>query len=176
MDIKTHVTKMASALKGQQTAGMKTIDVLKSFINEAALGEELIKNYLEQVQEQAIAKGVTKASSATYKSNIKKILTLAKDHKQDVLKLADSAGNLDQWYKACLEAKDPSRNKTHKVNKPKTEAKPTESELAEPEAPETVTSPLTMFADTVKVLLDAGMTIEQMHKMIDDLAGIKKAA
>ena len=175
MDIKTHVTKMASALKGQQNAGVKTVDTLKAFINEASVGDELIKNYLDQVQEQAIAKGVTKGSSATYKSQIKKILVLAKDHKADVLKLADNAGNLDQWYKACLDAKDPSRNQSVKVKKPKAEKAETESE-AMPETESVVTSPLTVFADTVKVLLDAGMTIEQMHKMIDDLAGIKKAA
>jgi len=174
MDIKTHVTKMASALKSQQTAGIKTVGVLKAFINEATLGDALIQNYIDQVQEQAIAKGVLKSSSATMKSQIKKVLKLAMTHKEDVIKLAENAGNLDQWYKACLDAKDPSRNKTHKVNKPKAQDLPKLQDEAK--EPSEVTSPIDQFKTALRAMLDSGMTMHQIQTIIAQEIEVAKAA
>lgn len=174
MDIKVHVNKMASALKSQQNASIKSVQVLKTFITEAMLGDALIQNYIDQVQEQAIAKGVLKSSSATMKSQIKKVLTLAKDHKDEVLKKAEQAGNLDQWYKACLEGQSPKRNANHKVNTPKAQELPKLQDEAK--EPSEVTNPIQNFKASAKSMLDAGMTVEELHAILDELTAIAKAA
>lgn len=174
MDIKVHVNQMASALGKLSTAHGNTVKTLKAFINEAMLGDELIKNYLEQVQEAAEKKKVTKSSAAVYKSQIKKILNLAKDHKQEVMKKADEAGNLDQWYKACLAGESPKRNANHKVNKPKAQDLPKLQDEAK--EPSEVTNPIDNFKTSAKSMLDAGMTVEELHAILDELTAIAKAA
>ena len=174
MDIKVHVNKMASALKSQQNASIKSVQVLRTFINEAMLGDALIQNYIDQVQEQAIAKGVLKSSSATMKSQIKKVLTLAKDHKDEVLKKAEQAGNLDQWYKACLEGQSPKRNQNPKVNKPKAQDLPKLQDEAK--EPSESRDPIAEFKSSVQTMLEVGMTLDQIHAMVDELAGATKAA
>jgi site-specific recombinase XerD len=174
MDIKTHVNAMASALGKLSTAHGNTVKTLSTFINEASLGDELIKNYLDQVAEQAIAKKVSKASASVYKSQIKKILNIAAKDKKSVLEKATEAGNLDQWYKACLDNAPAQRNKNPKVNKPKaTSNEPKEAEMPEVE---TVNDPIETFKTSVQTMLEVGMTVEQIHAMVDSLAGVKKAA
>jgi len=173
MDIKVHVNQMASALGKLSTAHGNTVKTLKAFINEASLGDELIKNYLDQVQEACEKKKVSKASASVYKSQMKKILNLAKDHKQEVMKKADEAGNLDQWYKACLAGEAPKRNSKHKVNTPKVADLPKLQDEAK--APSEVTSPIDSFKTSAQSMIDAGMTLEQLHAILDELAVAKAA-
>lgn len=173
MNVTEHAKKLATAFGSVDRANQKVVANIRDFINEASMSANLIENYLKEFGDNA--KGKVKDSSLkVYKSQVKKILNLAIDHKQQVLDKASEAGNLNQWYQACLEKTPAKRNTNPKVNKPKAEPLPKLG--AEDKEPSETTSPLTVFADTVKVLLDAGMTIDQMHKMIDDLAGIKKAA
>ena len=174
MDIKVHVNQMASALGKLSTAHGNTVKTLKAFINVAMLGDELINNYLDQVQEACEKKKVSKASASVYKSQMKKILNLAKDHKQEVMKKAEESGNLDQWYKACLAGESPKRNQNHKVNKPKVEELPKLQDEAK--APSEVTNPIENFKTSAQSMLDAGMTVEELHAILDDLTAIKKAA
>lgn len=174
MDIKVHVNQMASALGKLSTAHGNTVKTLKAFINEAMLGDELIKNYLEQVQDACISKKVSKGSTAVYKSQIKKILNLAKDHKQAVLKNAEEAGNLDQWYKACLAGESPKRNQNPKVNKPKAQDLPKLQDEAK--EPSESRDPIAEFKSSVQTMLEVGMTLDQIHAMVDELAGATKAA
>ena len=174
MDIKVHVNQMASALGKLSTAHGNTVKTLKAFINEAMLGDELIKNYLEQVQEAAEKKKVTKSSAAVYKSQIKKILNLAKDHKQEVMKKADEAGNLDQWYKACLAGESPKRNVNHKVNKPKAQDLPKLQDEAK--EPSEITSPIDQFKTALRAMLDSGMSLDQIQAIIDQETKVAKAA
>jgi hypothetical protein len=172
MDIKVHVNQMASSLAKLSTAHGNTVKTLKAFINEASLGDELIKNFLEQVQEACEKKKVSKGSASVYKSQMKKILTLAKDHKQTVMAKAEQAGNLDQWYKACLAGEQPKRNSKHKVNTPKVAELPKlQDEVKEPSDSR---DPIADFKASVQTMLEVGMTIDQIHAMVDDLA--KKAA
>ena len=174
MDIKVHVNQMASALGKLSTAHGNTVKTLKAFINEAMLGDELIKNYLEQVQEACEKKGISKGSTAVYKSQMKKILNLAKDHKETVLKKSEESGNLDQWYKACLAGESPKRNANHKVNKPKAQDLPKLQDEAK--EPSEVTNPIQNFKASAKSMLDAGMTVEELHAILDELTEIAKAA
>jgi len=174
MDIKVHVNQMASALGKLSTAHGNTVKTLKAFINEAMLGDELIKNYLEQVQEAAEKKKVTKSSAAVYKSQIKKILNLAKDHKQEVMKKADEAGNLDQWYKACLAGESPKRNANHKVNKPKAQDLPKLQDEAK--EPSEVTSPIDQFKTALRSMLDSGMSLDQIQAIFDQEIKVEKVA
>ena len=174
MDIKVHVNQMASALGKLSTAHGNTVKTLKAFINEAMLGDELIKNYLEQVQEACEKKQISKGSTAVYKSQMKKILNLAKDHKETVIKKSEESGNLDQWYKACLAGETPKRNANHKVNTPKAQELPKLQDEAK--EPGEVTNPIQNFKASAKSMLDAGMTVEELHAILDELTAIAKAA
>ena len=174
MDIKVHVNQMASALGKLSTAHGNTVKTLKAFINEAMLGDELIKNYLEQVQEACEKKGISKGSTGVYKSQMKKILNLAKDHKETVLKKAEESGNLDQWYKACLAGESPKRNANHKVKAPKAQDLPKLQDEAK--APSEITSPIDQFKTALRAMLDSGMSLDQIQKIIEDETAVAKAS
>ena len=173
MDIKTHANKLATAFGGVDRANGKVVANLRDFINEASIGDALIENFLKQFEESA--KGKVKDSSLkVYKSQTKKILVLAKDHKQEVLTKSAEAGNLNQWYQACLERTEPKRNGKHKVNKPKSEPVPKVG--AEDKEPSDITSPIDQFKTALRAMLDSGMSLDQIQSIIDAETKVAEAA
>lgn len=174
MDIKTHATKLATAFGAVDRANGKVVANLKAFINEASIGDSLIENFLTELTEQA--KGKVKDSSLkVYKSQTKRILVLAKDHKTEVLKLADNAGNLTQWYQACLDPKNPRKPATKVTTKKADKAEPVKLQ-DEAKEPSEVVNPIDQFKTALRAMLDAGMTMHQIQTIIAQETKVAQAA
>jgi len=173
MNVTEHAKKLATAFGGVDRANQKVVANIRDFINEASMSANLIENYLKEFGDNA--KGKVKDSSLkVYKSQVKKILNLAIDHKQQVLDKASEAGNLNQWYQACLEKTPAKRNATTKVNKPKAEPLPKLG--AEDKEPSETTSPIDQFKTALRAMLDAGMSLDQIQAIIDAETKVAEAA
>ncbi len=173
MNVTDHAKKLATSFGAVDRANGKVVANLRDFINEASIGDALIENFLKEFEDNA--KGKVKDSSLkVYKSQTKKILVLAKDHKQEVLTKASEAGNLNQWYQSCLDATPAQRNQNPKVNKPK----PTDAPKlgAEDKEPSEVTSPIDQFKTALRAMLDSGMSLEQIQAIIDQETKVAQAA
>jgi hypothetical protein len=119
MDIKNHTQALAKAFIAKDKTEGTIVSTIRTFINEASMSDSLIKSYIDGFAEAA-KENIKAESLKVYKSQVKKVLNLAKNHKAEVLEKADKAGSLNQWYQACLANTPPKRNQTVQVNAPKT--------------------------------------------------------
>lgn len=168
-----HASVVATQFAALERAHGKVVEKLSDYIHQCNISEASIEKFLGEWAEKC-GDRVTAGSKKVYKSQMKKVLTLAISHKDDVLKHGKQAGNLNQWYQLCLDKEPPKRNKSHKVNKPKVEELPKLQDEAK--APSEVTNPIENFKTSAKSMLDAGMTVEELHAILDELTAIKKAA
>jgi len=129
---------------------------------------QAIEDYLGYFSKAMIESGKNEKTVGVYKSNVKRILKLAINHKDEVIKLGENAGNLNQWYNACGEAKPAERNKNPKVTTPKPTDAPKLGE--EDKKPSDQRDYVKEFHDSAKVMLESGMTAKQLHAVIDELA------
>jgi hypothetical protein len=171
--IKKHAQSLADAWISKDDLEKKINDVIIEFIEPRKMTEKSIEDYLTFFGEAMVKAGRKQQTVGVYKSNVKRVLKLAMTHKDEVIKLGKNAGNLNQWYNACATPSN-SRNKNPKVNTPKPVAV-TEPKLGEDEKkPSESRDPIADFKASVQTMLEVGMTIDQIHAMVDDLA--KKAA
>lgn len=153
----------------------KTINqTIIDFIEPRKMTEKAIEDYIKYFGEALVKAGKVEKTVGVYKSNVKRILKLAINHKEEVIKLGKNAGNLNQWYNACGETKPAERNKNPKVVSPKPTEAPKLGE--EDKKPSDERDYIKEFHDSAKVMLESGMTVDQLHAMIDALAETKKAA
>lgn len=174
--IQKHAIALTNAWIAKDETEKKINDVIIEFIQPRKMTDQAIDDYLKYFSDAMIKSGKAEKTVGVYKSNVKRILKLAINHKEDVIKLGKTTGNLNQWYNACGESKTPERNKNPKVSAPKATEQPKLG--AEDKQPSEARDPIADFTQSVKIMLETGMTAEQIHKMIDELATLveKKAA
>jgi hypothetical protein len=101
-----------------------------------------------------------------YKSQVKKVLNLAKNHKAEVLEKADKAGSLNQWYQACLANTPPKRNQTVQVNAPKTgEGEDTEA-VPQPAKGFSLNPKSAKAIDVIAALIEIGYQPEELAQAL----------
>ena len=166
--IQKHAHNLANAWIAKDEAEIKINNVIIEFIQPRKVTEQAIDDYLKYFSEAMIKAGKAEKTVGVYKSNVKRILKLAINHKDEVIKLGKNAGNLNQWYNACGDNKPAERNKNPKVSTPKPAEAPKLG--AEDKQPSDARDPIKEFHDSAKIMLESGMTVEQLHAVIDELA------
>lgn len=162
MDISNHTKALAKAFIAKDKTEGTIVSTIRAFINEASMGDEIIKAYLDGFQEAA-KENIKAASLKVYKSQVKKVLNLAKNHKAEVLAKSEQAGNLNQWYQACLDGTPAKRNKTPKVNAPKTnEAEP----VPQPAKGFSLNPKSAKAVDVIAALIEIGYQPEELAQAI----------
>jgi hypothetical protein len=165
MDIKNHTQALAKAFIAKDKTEGTIVSTIRTFINEASMSDSLIKSYIDGFAEAA-KENIKAESLKVYKSQVKKVLNLAKNHKAEVLEKADKAGSLNQWYQACLANTPPKRNQTVQVNAPKT---------GEGEEAEAVPQPAKGFSlnpksakaiDVIAALIEIGYQPEELAQAL----------
>jgi hypothetical protein len=171
--IQKHAHNLANAWIAKDEAEVKINNVIIEFIQPRKMTEQAIDDYLKYFSEAMIKAGKAEKTVGVYKSNVKRILKLAINHKDEVIKLGKNAGNLNQWYNACGDNKPAERNKNPKVNTPK----PTDAPKlgAEDKQPSGQRDFVTEFKTVAQEMLSSGMTAEQLHAMIEELKVAKAA-
>lgn len=166
--IQKHAFELANAWIAKDDAEVKINTVIIDFIKPRKMTDQAIEDYLGYFSKVMIESGKNEKTVGVYKSNVKRILKLAINHKEEVIKLGENAGNLNQWYNACGETKPAERNKNPKVTTPK----PTDAPKlgAEDKKPSDQRDYVKEFHDSAKVMLESGMTAKQLHAVIDELA------
>jgi len=166
MDITKTAKELADSVTSAEKARGATVTTLAKIINEAMLGDEVIENFIKQFAD-VVSPLVKVGTLKVYKTQIRKIMKLAISHKKEVLAHAKTSGNLDSWYKHCLD-KAPKKNGKQTPEAPKTAE--ADKVGAEDKAPSEVVKPIEVFKASAKTMLEAGMTIHQLHDLIDSLA------
>jgi len=177
--IQKHAHNLANAWIAKDEAEKTINTVIIEFIQPRKMTEQSIEDYLKYFGDAMIKAGKVEKTVGVYKSNVKRILKLAIHHKDEVIKLGKNSGNLNQWYNACGDSKPAERNKNPKVKAPKPVEAPEPKLGSEDKKPSDARDPIADFTQSVKTMLETGMTAEQIHKMIDELAtlvDLKKAA
>lgn len=152
----------------------KTINqTIIDFIEPRKMTEQAIEDYIKYFGEALVKAGKVEKTVGVYKSNVKRILKLAINHKEEVIKLGKNAGNLNQWYNACGETKPAERNQNPKVVPPKPTDAPKLGE--EDKKPSGGRDFVTEFKTVAQEMLAGGMTAEQLHAMIEELTVAKAA-
>jgi hypothetical protein len=166
MDIKNHTQALAKAFIAKDKTEGTIVSTIRTFINEASMSDSLIKSYIDGFAE--VAKENIKAESLkVYKSQVKKVLNLAKNHKAEVLEKADKAGSLNQWYQACLANTPPKRNQTVQVNAPKTGEETEETEAVPQPAKGFSLNPKSAKAiDVIAALIEIGYQPEELAQAL----------
>lgn len=166
MDIKNHTQALAKAFIAKDKTEGTIVSTIRTFINEASMSDSLIKSYIDGFAE--VAKENIKAESLkVYKSQVKKVLNLAKNHKAEVLEKADKAGSLNQWYQACLANTPPKRNQTVQVNAPKTGEETEEAEAVPQPAKGFSLNPKSAKAiDVIAALIEIGYQPEELAQAL----------
>lgn len=166
-----HASVVATQFAALERAHGKVVEKLSDYIHQCNISEASIEKFLGEWSEKC-GDRVTAGSKKVYKSQMKKVLTLAISHKDDVLKHGKQAGNLNQWYQLCLDKEPPKRNQNHKVKGKKPE--PQVVELP-PVEEETVTNPLDNFESAVESMIKAGMTAKEIHDKVDAIITLATA-
>lgn len=171
--IQKHAHNLANAWIAKDEAEVKINNVIIEFIQPRKMTEQAIDDYLKYFSDAMIKAGKAEKTVGVYKSNVKRILKLAINHKDEVIKLGKNAGNLNQWYNACGDNKPAERNKNPKVNTPKPTEAPKLGE--EDKKPSGGRDFVTEFKTVAQEMLAGGMTAEQLHAMIEELTVAKAA-
>lgn len=171
--IQKHAHNLANAWIAKDEAEVKINNVIIEFIQPRKMTEQAIDDYLKYFSEAMIKAGKAEKTVGVYKSNVKRILKLAINHKDEVIKLGKNAGNLNQWYNACGDNKPAERNKNPKVNTPKPTDAPKLGE--EDKKPSGQRDYVAEFKTVAQEMLEGGMTPEQLHAMIEELTVAKAA-
>lgn len=172
--IQKHAHNLANAWIAKDEAEKTINTVIIEFIQPRKMTEQAIEDYIKFFGEALVKAGKAEKTVGVYKSNVKRILKLAINHKEEVIKLGKNAGNLNQWYNACGETKPAERNKNPKVTSPKPTEAPKLGE--EDKKPSGQRDYVKEFKEAAQEMLEVGMTAEQLHAMIDSLTQVKKAA
>lgn len=166
MDIKNHTQALAKAFIAKDKTEGTIVSTIRTFINEASMSDSLIKSYIEGFAEAA-KENIKAESLKVYKSQVKKVLNLAKNHKAEVLEKADKAGSLNQWYQACLANTPPKRNQTVQVNAPKTGEGEEETEAVPQPAKGFSLNPKSAKAvDVIAALIEIGYQPEELAQAL----------
>lgn len=171
--IQKHAHNLANAWIAKDEAEVKINNVIIEFIQPRKMTEQAIDDYLKYFSDAMIKAGKAEKTVGVYKSNVKRILKLAINHKDEVIKLGKNAGNLNQWYNACGDNKPAERNKNPKVNTPKPTEAPKLGE--EDKQPSGGRDFVKEFKTVAQEMLEGGMTAEQLHAMIEELTVAKAA-
>jgi len=167
--IQKHAHNLANAWIAKDEAEVKINNVIIEFIQPRKMTEQAIDDYLKYFSDAMIKAGKAEKTVGVYKSNVKRILKLAINHKDEVIKLGKQSGNLNQWYNACGDNKPAERNKNPKVvNTPKPADAPKLG--ADEKQPSDERDHIAEFRTSVQAMLEVGMTLDQIHAMIDELA------
>jgi hypothetical protein len=172
--IQKHALDLANAWIAKDAAEQTINETIIAFIKPRTMTETGIDDYLKFFGDALVKAGKNEKTVGVYKSNVKRILKLAINHKDEVIKLGKNAGNLNQWYNACGDNKPAERNKNPKVtNKPT----PTEQPKlgADEKKPSGGRDFVTEFKTVAQEMLAGGMTAEQLHAMIEELTVAKAA-
>jgi hypothetical protein len=163
MDIKNHTQALARAFIAKDKTEGTIVSTIRTFINEASMSDSLIKSYIDGFAEAA-KENIKAESLKVYKSQVKKVLNLAKNHKAEVLEKADKAGSLNQWYQACLANTPPKRNQTVQVNAPKT-GEETEA-VPQPAKGFTLNPKSAKAIDVIAALIEIGYQPEELAQAL----------
>ena len=165
MDIKNHTQALAKAFIAKDKTEGTIVSTIRTFINEASMSDSLIKSYIDGFAEAA-KENIKAESLKVYKSQVKKVLNLAKNHKAEVLAKADKAGSLNQWYQACLANTPPKRNQTPKVNAPKTTGEEAEERTPEPAKGFSLNPKSAKAIDVIAALIEIGYQPEELAQAL----------
>jgi len=172
--IQKHAIDLANAWIAKDAAEKTINATIIDFIKPRTMTETGIEDYINFFGEALVKAGKNEKTVGVYKSNVKRILKLAINHKDEVIKLGKNAGNLNQWYNACGDNNPAERNKNPKVNKPKPNDAPKLG--AEDKEPSEVTNPIDQFKTALRAMLDSGMSLDQIQAIIDQETKVAKAA
>jgi hypothetical protein len=164
MDIKNHTQALARAFIAKDKTEGTIVSTIRTFINEASMSDSLIKSYIDGFAEAA-KENIKAESLKVYKSQVKKVLNLARDHKADVLAKAEKAGSLNQWYQACLANAPAKRNQTPKVNAPKTKDEETEA-VPQPAKGFSLNPKSAKAIDVIAALIEIGYQPEELAQAL----------
>ena len=165
MDIKNHTQALAKAFIAKDKTEGTIVSTIRTFINEASMSDSLIKSYIDGFAEAA-KENIKAESLKVYKSQVKKVLNLAKNHKAEVLEKADKAGSLNQWYQACLANTPPKLNQTVQVNAPKTgEGEETEA-VPQPAKGFSLNPKSAKAIDVIAALIEIGYQPEELAQAL----------
>ena len=164
MDIKNHTQALAKAFIAKDKTEGTIVSTIRTFINEASMSDSLIKSYIDGFAEAA-KENIKAESLKVYKSQVKKVLNLAKNHKAEVLEKADKAGSLNQWYQACLANTPPKRNQTPKVNAPKAKDEETEA-VPQPAKGFSLNPKSAKAVDVIAALIEIGYQPEELAQAL----------
>lgn len=165
-----HASVVATQFAALERAHGKVVEKLSDYIHQCNISEASIEKFLGEWSDKC-GDRVTAGSKKVYKSQMKKVLTLAIKNKEEVLKHGKQAGNLNQWYQLCLGNQPPQRNQN-----PTVKGKKPEPQVAElPPVEETVTNPLDNFESAVASMIAAGMTAKEIHDKVDAIITLSTA-
>jgi len=172
--IKKHALDLATAWIAKDEAEKTINATIIEFIEPRTMTETGIDEYIKFFGEAMVKAGKNEKTVGVYKSNVKRILKLAINHKDEVIKLGENAGNLNQWYNACGDNKPAERNKNPKVTNKPTPTEPPKLG-ADDKKPSEQTNPLDNFESAVGSMLAAGMTAKEIHAKVDAIITLATA-
>ena len=164
MDIKNHTQALAQAFIAKDKTEGTIVSTIRTFINEASMSDSLIKSYIDGFAEAA-KENIKAESLKVYKSQVKKVLNLAKNHKAEVLEKAEKAGSLNQWYQACLANTPAKRNQKVQVNAPKT-GEEAEERTPEPAKGFSLNPKSAKAIDVIAALIEIGYQPEELAQAL----------
>jgi len=167
MDIKAESKLFADSVTGLEQAKGKAVETLITIIENNTLGKEVIEQFIEEFAKK-VTKTVKPNTLKVYKSQIRKIMTNAVNHKEEVIAKGKTAGNLDQWYKSFFDA--PTKPSGTPTKTTKSDGKTDDKLGADDKKPSDQRDYVKEFHDSAKVMLESGMTAKQLHAVIDELA------